>query len=85
MFSSRTGLDFDEILTPGNIAVFDNGGDQGDEDLTAFFNGITVLEIGRAIRRRANGAPPVIMLVDEFQRVLLDRHPARDRPSGMMT
>ncbi|HET9929577.1 MAG TPA: hypothetical protein VFQ35_02770 [Polyangiaceae bacterium] len=71
MFSSHTGLDFDEILTPGNIAVFDNGGDQGDEDLTAFFNGITVLEIGRAIRRRANGAAPLIMLVDEFQRVLL--------------
>lgn len=70
MFSAQTGLDFDELLVPGNISVFDNGGDQGDEDLTSFFDGFSVLELGRSIRRRQNGAAPVIMVVDEFQRVL---------------
>jgi hypothetical protein len=70
MFSARTGIDFDGLLVPGNINVFDTGGEQGDEDLTSFFDGLVVLKFGRSIRRRPNGSPPVILLVDEFQRVL---------------
>jgi DNA helicase HerA-like ATPase len=70
MFSAREGLDFDELMRPGRITVLDVGGSQGDEDLTAFFSGLVLLKLGRAIRRRPNGASPVIVVIDEFQRIL---------------
>ncbi len=70
MFSATQGLDFDSMLKPGSIGVLDVGGDQGDEDLTAFFCGFFLLKLGRAVRRRPNGATPALLLIDEFQRVL---------------
>ena len=70
MFSATEGIDFDDLLRPGRITIMDLGGSQGDDDLTAFFSGLVMLKLGRAIRRRPINAPPVIVVIDEFQRVL---------------
>lgn len=70
MFSAREGLNFDELVRPGCISIMDLGGSHGDEDLTAFFCGLVMLKLGRAIRKRPNGASPVVIVMDEFQRIL---------------
>lgn len=70
MFSASEGLDFDDLLRPGRITVVDAGGTTGEEDMTSFLAGLVMLKLGRAIRRRSNGASPVLFVIDEFQRVL---------------
>jgi len=69
-FAAREGLDFDASLAPGQIVIHDLGGSIGDEDLTDFFCGFSFGELSQAIRRRPNGAPPVIGILDEFQLIL---------------
>ena len=70
MFSASAGLDFDDMLRAGRITVLDVGGGLGDEDITDFFCGLCIQKLGRAMRRRSNGATPVVLVIDEFPRVL---------------
>ncbi len=69
-FDAREGLDFDTCLRPGQIVVCDLGGSIGDEDLTSFLCGYLFLQLSAAIRRRQNGAPGVLVIMDEFQQIL---------------
>lgn len=84
MFSARSGFDFDAILRAGSISVLDVGGGLGDEDITDFFCGLFILKLGRAMRRRPNGATPVILVIDEFPRVLQGDGDIADRVTALL-
>jgi hypothetical protein len=84
MFSATEGMDFDDMLRAGRISVLDVGGGLGDEDLTDFFCGLFILKLGRAMRRRPNAASAVILIIDEFPRVLQGDGDVAERVAGLL-